>query len=142
MKKKKNCCGKQRAGLFSVGSLHYKCTLLLFKTDFYIWQSLLFQQKLLLSAHRQFLIWQTRRKAEGAGGREKEVVQDTGQIPATPLKMAQDLNAPLLFEAGFRSNAPLRSAGSSAGVLQPSPPPSHPFATRAGTAAQPGRPHL
>lgn len=37
-----------------------------------------------------------------------------GQIPSPPLKMARDLNATLLFEAGFKSDAQASDAGSSA----------------------------
>lgn len=91
----KNCHGKQTASLFSFSSLHYKYMLLLLKSDFYIQQSLIFKQKLLLTVHKQSIIWQTCRTVERAAGREKQVSHAMEQIPPTSLKMAQDPNATL-----------------------------------------------
>lgn len=91
----KNCHRKQTASLFSVSSLHYKYMLLLLKSDFYIRQSLIFKQKLLLTVHKQSIIWQTCRTVEQAAGRKKEVSHAMEQILPTSLKMAQDPNATL-----------------------------------------------
>lgn len=110
----KNCHGKQTASLFSV---YYKYMLLLFMSDFCIWQSLIFKQKLLQTAHKQLIIWQTCRKVEGAAGREEEVSQAMEQIAPTSLKMARDPNATmhmvtvLLFGAGVESDAQMLRAG-------------------------------
>lgn len=93
--------------------------LLLFKPDFCIQQSL-FKAEVIVNCSKTFIIWQTYRKVEGAVGRDRETSQDTGQIPTTSLKCAQDLNTFLcmgtapLPETAFRSDLQLLTVGTSA----------------------------